>query len=187
MSTEPLLNPPQAEAVAHTRGPLLVFAGAGSGKTRVITYRIANLVAREHVPPYRILAVTFTNKAAAEMRARLSRPELLGDIARDLWVGTFHATCAKLLRIHADAAERTKSFVIYDASDQKAVVTRALRELDLDEKRYAPKAMLARIHKEKQEARGPDEMSRDSYIDDAVARVYEKYEAHLRASNALDL
>ncbi len=186
MSTEPLLNPPQAEAVAHTRGPLLVFAGAGSGKTRVITYRIANLVAREHVPPYRILAVTFTNKAAAEMRARLSRPELLGDIARDLWVGTFHATCAKLLRIHADAAERTKSFVIYDASDQKAVVTRALRELDLDEKRYAPKAMLARIHKEKQEARGPDEMSRDSYIDDAVARVYEKYEAHLRASNALD-
>src|SRR5438477_5749225 len=97
------LNEPQAEAVACARGPLLVFAGAGSGKTRVITYRIANLVACARVPPYRVLAVTFTNKAAGEMRARLQK--LLGDeIARDLWAGTFHATCAKLLRVHGHAA-----------------------------------------------------------------------------------
>src|ERR1700722_19230469 len=96
------LNDPQAEAVAHVRGPLLVFAGAGSGKTRVITYRIANLVACARVPPYRILAVTFTNKAAGEMRHRLEG--ILGDeIARDLWVGTFHATCAKLLRRYGEA------------------------------------------------------------------------------------
>src|SRR5262252_64463 len=125
------LNPPQAEAAAHVKGPLLVFAGAGSGKTRVITYRIANLVACERVAPYRILAVTFTNKAAGEMRARLET--LLGaEIARDLWVGTFHATCAKLLRRFGHAVGLTKNFVIYDSADQKAVVTRVLRELDLD-------------------------------------------------------
>src|SRR5687768_3035671 len=98
----PELNRPQSEAVAHVSGPLLVFAGAGSGKTRVITYRIANLVARERVAPWRILAVTFTNKAAGEMRARLESPTLLGPIARDLWVGTFHATCAKFLRLFPD-------------------------------------------------------------------------------------
>src|SRR6204780_2547452 len=118
------LNDPQAAAVAHTRGPLLVFAGAGSGKTRVITYRIANLVARAQVPPWRILAVTFTNKAAGEMRARLQK--LCGaEMARALWVGTFHATCAKLLRAHGTAVGIQPNFVIYDASDQKAVVSRA--------------------------------------------------------------
>src|SRR4051794_18320645 len=141
------LNDPQAAAVAHVNGPLLVFAGAGSGKTRVITYRIANLVACARVAPYRILAVTFTNKAAGEMRHRLGG--LLGeDVARDLWVGTFHATCAKLLRVHGAAMGVGRSFVIYDSADQKAVVTRVLRELDLDEKRYAPRAVLGRIHKE---------------------------------------
>ena len=179
------LNDPQAEAVAHVRGPLLVFAGAGSGKTRVITYRIANLVACARVPPYRILAVTFTNKAAGEMRARCSK--LLGDdIARDLWVGTFHATCAKLLRVHGHAAGLERNFVIYDAADQKAVVTRVLRELGLDEKRYPPRAALARIHAEKQEGRGPRDMSVDSYMDDAILKIYEAYEAHLRAANAVD-
>src|SRR5580704_2852460 len=131
------LNEPQAAAVAHTQGPLLVFAGAGSGKTRVITYRIANLVANLRVPPWRILAVTFTNKAAGEMRARLER--LCGpELARALWVGTFHATCAKLLRIHGAAVGVRPTFVIYDAADQKAVVTRALKEQDLDERRYPP-------------------------------------------------
>ncbi|MBS2018616.1 MAG: UvrD-helicase domain-containing protein [Deltaproteobacteria bacterium] len=185
MSTPPL-NQPQAEAVAHVSGPLLVFAGAGSGKTRVITYRIANLVARERIAPWRILAVTFTNKAAGEMRHRLEREDMLGPVARDLWVGTFHATCAKLLRQHADAIERTKSFLIYDTTDQKAVMTRALRDLDFDEKRYPPKQVLARVHKEKQEGRGPDDMSLDSYMDDAIQKAYKKYEQALRAANALD-
>jgi len=182
----PELNPPQAEAVAHVQGPLLVFAGAGSGKTRVITYRIANLVARERVAPWRILAVTFTNKAAGEMRARLERPDMLGPVARDLWVGTFHATCAKFLRLFPEAIERTKSFVIYDSTDQKAVLTRALRDLDLDEKRYPPKQVLARVHKEKQEGRGPADMSLDSFMDDVIKKAYVKYEAALRAANALD-
>jgi len=182
---DPELNGPQAEAVAHVQGPLLVFAGAGSGKTRVITYRIANLVACAHVPPYRILAVTFTNKAAGEMRARLERL-VGGDIARDLWVGTFHATCAKLLRAHGHAIGIGKNFTIYDSSDQKAVMTRALRELDYDDKRYPPRAVLERVHKEKQEGRGPDEMGLDSYMDDAIKKAYEKYEAALRAANAVD-
>ena len=154
------LNPPQAEAVAHVRGPLLVFAGAGSGKTRVITYRIANLLATERIAPYRILAVTFTNKAAQEMRGRLERM-VGGEIAKDLWVGTFHATCAKFLRRHADEVGRTQNFVIYDSQDQKAVMTRVLRELEFDEKRYPPRQMLSLIHKEKQEGRGPTEMSVD--------------------------
>lgn len=180
------LNAPQAEAAFHASGPLLVFAGAGSGKTRVITYRIANLVARERVAPWRILAVTFTNKAAGEMRERLGRPELLGSVAKDLWVGTFHATCAKFLRIFPEAIERNKSFVIYDSTDQKAVVTRVLREMNLDDRRYSPKSVLSRILKEKQEGRGPDEMGLDSYLDDAIKKAYVRYEAALRSANALD-
>jgi DNA helicase-2/ATP-dependent DNA helicase PcrA len=182
----PELNGPQAEAVAHVSGPLLVFAGAGSGKTRVITYRIANLVARERVAPWRILAVTFTNKAAGEMRARLEREDLLGPVARDLWVGTFHATCAKFLRLFPEAIERTRSFVIYDSTDQKAVVTRVLRDMQLDDRRYTPKAVLSRILKEKQEGRGPDEMNLDSYLDDAIQKAYRRYEDALRSANALD-
>ncbi|MDF2693744.1 MAG: ATP-dependent helicase UvrD/PcrA, partial [Labilithrix sp.] len=180
------LNSPQAEAVAHVTGPLLVFAGAGSGKTRVITYRIANLVARERIPPWRILAVTFTNKAAGEMRHRLEHPDLLGPVARDLWVGTFHATCAKFLRLFPEAIERNKSFVIYDTTDQKAVVTRVLRDMNLDDRRYSPKSVLSRIHKEKQEGRGPADMQLDSYLDDAVQKAYGRYEEALRSANALD-
>ena len=180
------LNPEQHRAVTLPRQCALILAGAGSGKTRVITYRIANLVARERVAPWRILAVTFTNKAAGEMRARLERPDMLGPVARDLWVGTFHATCAKFLRLFPDAIERTKSFVIYDTTDQKAVVTRALRDLDLDDRRYPPKQVLSRIHKEKQEGRGPRDMSLDSYMDDAIQKAYTKYESALRAAGMLD-
>jgi DNA helicase II / ATP-dependent DNA helicase PcrA len=179
------LNDPQAAAVAHTRGPLLIFAGAGSGKTRVITYRIANLVACEGVAPWRILAVTFTNKAAGEMRTRLQK--LCGpDVARALWVGTFHATCAKLLRVHGEAVGVKPNFVIYDVSDQKAVVTRALRDLDLDERRYPPRAILGHIHKHKQEGRGPDEAAAHSYVDDVALRIFRTYEDRLRAANAVD-
>jgi DNA helicase II / ATP-dependent DNA helicase PcrA len=179
------LNPPQAEAVAHTEGPLLVFAGAGSGKTRVITYRVAHLIATHGVPPYRILAVTFTNKAAGEMRSRVER--LVGpEVTRDLWVGTFHATCVRLLRRWHQAAGIEKNFLIYDESDQRAVVTRVLRDLDLDERRYPVRMALGRIHKEKQEGRGPDQMARKDWLDDKVVQIYERYEQHLQAANALD-
>jgi DNA helicase II / ATP-dependent DNA helicase PcrA len=178
------LNDPQRRAVAHVRGPLLVFAGAGSGKTRVITYRIANMVACERIPPYRILAVTFTNKAAGEMRSRLEG--LLGPAAKDLWVGTFHATCAKLLRRHAEAVGLSPSFVIYDSQDQKSLMTRVLRDLKIDEKRYPPRMVLGMVHKEKQEARGPDEMGVNGYADETARRAYARYEEALRAANAVD-
>jgi DNA helicase II / ATP-dependent DNA helicase PcrA len=179
------LNRPQAEAVAHVDGPLIVFAGAGSGKTRVITYRIANLVAVHRVPPYRLLAVTFTNKAANEMRERLVR--LLGEsVTRDLWVGTFHAVCVRLLRrFHADAG-LGKDFVIYDTSDQRAVVTRVMRDLSLDDKRNPPQKVLGRICREKQEARGPSDMVPGSYVDEIVQRCFVEYEKRLRESNAVD-
>ncbi len=181
------LNEPQAEAVAHVDGPLLVFAGAGSGKTRVITYRVANLVAEARVPPYRILAVTFTNKAAGEMRARLVR--LLGeDLAKELWVGTFHATCARLLRRHGEPVGVPSNFVIYDAQDQKTLVTRAIKALDLDDKRYPPRQLLSAIQKEKQEGREPDTMKGTGvgYMDDTIRRVFERYEAQLAAAGAVD-
>jgi DNA helicase-2/ATP-dependent DNA helicase PcrA len=179
------LNEPQAEAVAHVDGPILIFAGAGSGKTRVIVYRIANLVAVHRVPPYRILAVTFTNKAAQEMRSRLT--ELIGaDIAKDLWVGTFHATCVKLLRRYHDAAGLEKSFVIYDDSDQRSVMTRVIKELELDDRRYPPRQVLARIHAEKQEGRGAKDFVPDSYFDDAIGKCFAAYERHLKNANAVD-
>ncbi len=179
------LNEPQTEAVLHVDGPLLVFAGAGSGKTRVITYRIANLVATHHVAPYKILAVTFTNKAAGEMRERLRH--LLGeDVARDLWVGTFHATCARLLRRHHAAVGLGRDFVIYDDADQRSVVNRIVKDLQIDDKRYPPRMLLAQIHKNKQEGRGPGEMAVANYLEEVAVKVYSAYEAHLRASNACD-
>ncbi|MDC0746554.1 ATP-dependent helicase [Polyangium mundeleinium] len=179
------LNEPQARAVAHAEGPLVVFAGAGSGKTRVITYRIANLLAGHRVPPYRVLAVTFTNKAAGEMRRRIA--SLAGDeIAKELWIGTFHATCARLLRRFHDAAGLERNFVIYDDSDQRAVVARVLKELSLDDKRYPPRQVLSRIHKEKQEGRGPDAFEPQGFFDDAILKVYEGYERYLRKANAVD-
>lgn len=179
------LNEPQARAVAHVEGPIVVFAGAGSGKTRVITYRIANLLACHHVPPFRILAVTFTNKAAGEMRRRVA--SLVGEeIAKELWIGTFHATCARLLRRFHDAAGLERNFVIYDDSDQRAVVTRVLRELDLDEKRYPPRQVLSRIHREKQEGRGPDSFESQGFFDDVIIKVYAGYEKYLRKANAVD-
>jgi DNA helicase-2/ATP-dependent DNA helicase PcrA len=186
MSSEVELNAPQAQAVAHGSGPLLVFAGAGSGKTRVITYRIANLVAREHVPAHRILAVTFTNKAAREMRERLEG--LLGEeLARRLWVGTFHSLGAKLLRLHGSSIGLKSDFAIYDGTDQKALVARILKDLNLDDKRYPAKVLLGQIGQHKQKALTPDDVhTDDSAHAEVFAEVWRHYEARMRAANALD-
>jgi DNA helicase II / ATP-dependent DNA helicase PcrA len=179
------LNSPQQEAVQHAHGPLLVFAGAGSGKTRVITFRIANLLSTHRVPPYRILAVTFTNKAAGEMKERLT--QLVGpELVADLWVGTFHSICARLLRRYADEVGLTRSFSIYDDSDQKAVMARVLKEMKLDDRVYPPKVVLGRIHRQKQEGRLPAEVKLDQQFDEETLSAYERYERALRAANAVD-
>jgi DNA helicase-2/ATP-dependent DNA helicase PcrA len=177
------LNEPQQQAVLHGAGPLVVFAGAGSGKTRVITHRVAHLVADRGVPPWRILAVTFTNKAAGEMRERLGR---LVEGAPDLWVGTFHAVCARLLRRYHEACGVRRDFVIYDDSDQKAMVTRILRDQGLDERRYAPKQIAWRINTLKQEGHGPDEFAPVDGFERVVKELYTIYERRLNECGALD-
>jgi DNA helicase-2/ATP-dependent DNA helicase PcrA len=179
------LNEPQAEAVAHAEGPLLIFAGAGSGKTRVIVYRIASLVAVHRVPPYRILAVTFTNKAAGEMKDRL-QGLLGGDVAKDLWVGTFHAVCMRLLRRYHEAAGLGKNFLIYDDGDQRTVMNRVIKELDLDDKRFPARQVLGRIHAAKQEAKGPEALETESFAGPVLKQCFERYQAHLKAANAVD-
>ncbi len=178
------LNSRQREAVIHEGGPLVVFAGAGSGKTRVITFRVAQLISAHDVAPWRILAVTFTNKAAGEMRERLS--SLLGEQGDAVQVGTFHATCARLLRRHGESSGISKDFTIYDDQDQQALVKRVLRDLGLDEKRYQPKAMAGRINQAKQEVQGPDEIETPDAWSEVVRRVYTTYEERLRLANALD-
>ncbi|MCA9582708.1 MAG: UvrD-helicase domain-containing protein, partial [Myxococcales bacterium] len=178
------LNPPQREAVLHRDSPLVVFAGAGSGKTRVITYRIAQLVQADGVAPYRILAVTFTNKAAGEMRARLS--QLLSIGPRGLWVGTFHATCARILREYSDRIGIRSDFTIYDDQDQQAMVKRILRDLKIDEKRYPPKLIAGVINRSKQDVVAPDEMVIRDPIDDVARRVYAVYEEKMAQGGTLD-
>lgn len=179
------MNDPQAAGVAHVDGPLIVFAGAGSGKTRVITHRIANLVTQHRVAPFTILAVTFTNKAAGEMRERLER--LLGaDLVRQLWIGTFHAVCVRLLRRYHERTGLREKFVIYDDADQKALMKRVLKDLNLDDKRFAPQQVLARIHSEKQEGRGPDDMSTSNYVDEITHRCFLEYQRRLTAASAVD-
>jgi DNA helicase-2/ATP-dependent DNA helicase PcrA len=178
------LNSRQREAVVHEGGPLVVFAGAGSGKTRVITYRVAHLISEHGVAPWRILAVTFTNKAAGEMRERLLG--LLGEEGSAVRVGTFHATCARLLRRHGQSAGLSKDFTIYDDQDQLALVKRVLRDLGLDEKRYQPKAMAGRINRAKQEVQGPDDIETPDAWSEVVRRVYTAYEERLHQANALD-
>ncbi|KPK49513.1 MAG: hypothetical protein AMJ63_16475 [Myxococcales bacterium SG8_38_1] len=178
------LNSRQREAVVHEGGPLVVFAGAGSGKTRVITYRVAHLISEHGVAPWRILAVTFTNKAAGEMRERLLG--LLGEEGSAVRVGTFHATCARLLRRHGQSAGLSKDFTIYDDQDQLALVKRVLRDLGLDEKRYQPKAMAGRINRAKQEVQGPEDIETLDAWSEVVRRVYTAYEERLHQANALD-
>jgi len=178
------LNPAQREAVETVEGPVLVLAGPGSGKTRVLTHRVAYLVKEYGVPPWQIMAVTFTNKAAREMKERLYR--LLGDQVRKLTVGTFHAICARTLRREAEAAGISPQYIIYDTSDQRSLVRQAIRGLNLDEKLYRPHAMLRVISHAKNELVTPAEMPALTYREEIVKRIYEQYQALLDENNALD-
>jgi len=183
--SEASLNPPQREAVEHVAGPLLVFAGAGSGKTRVITLRAARLVLTEGVEPQRILLVTFTNKAATEMKQRLAL--LLGESrVKRMWVGTFHATCARILRQHADAVGRRRDFVIYDDSDQETVMKQIFGEMKIDKKTLSPAKMLQRIQDAKQKAYAPGDIPILDGETAQLVEVWDRYDGWLRACNAMD-
>ncbi len=179
------LNPAQKEAVEAIRGPVLILAGPGSGKTRVITHRIAYLVTVCGISPRRIMAVTFTNKAASEMQERVR--QLVGGSVDELTMGTFHAICARFLRRDGRSIGIDPHYVIYDADDQTRLVKRAMQELQIDPAQYAPAALLGAISAAKSRLEGPAEYThRDSYFDEIVVRVYERYQRLLEESKALD-
>ena len=180
------LNPAQREAVETVQGPLLILAGPGSGKTRVISHRAAYLIKVCGVSPRHVMAVTFTNKAARELKERLYR--LLGQMQEDLTLGTFHAICARILRQEAQHAGLDRYFLIYDDVDQLNIIKRSMEELGLDAKQYAPRNILSTISSLKSQLHGPQESAqlRQSYYDEVVQRVYERYEALLTQSSALD-
>jgi len=181
-----VLSAVQRDAVQHTDGPVLIFAGAGSGKTRVLTHRIAYLLGEKKVFPDRILAVTFTNKAASEMKARLER--LVGDQARDLWVGTFHSICVRMLRRDGAKIGIARNFAIMDDADQRSIVRDVLHDLDYDERQITPGAALDEISKAKNQLLTPAEYETraTSFMAERIAKVYHEYDRRLRESNGLD-
>ncbi len=181
------LNDMQQQACEHVDGPLLILAGAGSGKTRVITHRVAYLIDQEGVNPLNILAITFTNKAAQEMRERVNL--IVGDGADRVWVSTFHSLCVRILRRYADRLGYGKSFDIYDADDQKSLVKSILKDLQIDPKRYPEKMFMSEISKAKEKYMSCDEFARKNATDFAatkVADVYTEYQNRLRKNNAMD-
>jgi DNA helicase-2/ATP-dependent DNA helicase PcrA len=180
------LNPQQRQAVTHGTGPLLVLAGAGSGKTRVITYRIAWLIGEEGVHPSNILAVTFTNKAANEMLSRVER--LVPQVGARPWIGTFHSTSLRMLRRYADRLGYTKSFAVYDTADQLTLVRRCMRELQMSDDAFPPRSILSRISNAKNELIGPAEYEKHNldFFGARVAEVYRLYQKRLREYDAMD-
>jgi len=180
------LNPAQKEAVEAIEGPVLILAGPGSGKTRVITHRVAYLIKHCRISPSHIMAVTFTNKAAREMRERLG--QLLGQVVEDLTIGTFHAICARILRREGKAIGLESSFVIYDEDDQLRLIKQVLEELNLDSKQYVPQAVRSTISAAKSRLVGPEEYARQvgSYFEEIVQRVYERYQRLLGQGQAVD-
>src|ERR687892_2564797 len=179
------LNGAQRRAVLHRDGPLLILAGAGSGKTRVITYRIAYIIGDGHASPDQVLAVTFTNKAAEEMSERVV--SLIGSECEGVWLSTFHALCARLLRREGPAIGLTRDFVIYDSSDQVSVVKQAQRELGIDDKLVPPRMALSRISQAKNRMEGPESLRGGWNIrEEQIAKIYARYIEALRDSNALD-
>ncbi len=187
MSIYDTLNEPQREAVYYTEGPLLILAGAGSGKTRVLTHRIAYLIEEKGVNPWNILAITFTNKAAGEMRERVDR--LVGFGSESIWVSTFHSTCVRILRRHISLLGYDTNFTIYDADDQKTLMKDVCKLLQIDTKIYKERALLAAVSHAKNELVTPEEFRLNAggdFSQRKIAEVYEEYEKQLKANNALD-
>ena len=180
------LNPQQRAAVVHEGGPLLIVAGAGSGKTRVLTRRIAYLLAQRHVAPTEILAITFTNKAAGEMKERVAA--MVGNRAKVMWVMTFHSACVRILRENAKRLGFTTTFSIYDSADSHRLMTLVCRELDLDPKRYPPRAFNAQVSNLKNELIDPEDYERkaNNSHEKTLAEAYTAYQRRLREANAFD-
>ena len=180
------LNPQQSAAVVHAGGPLLIVAGAGSGKTRVLTRRIAYLMARRNATPYSILAITFTNKAAGEMKERVK--ELVGPVAQSMWVSTFHSACVRILRQEAARLGYSNSFSIYDSADSLRLITIVSKDLNLDPKRYPPRQFQSVISNAKNELLGPADYlnAATNQFQEVVADVYSLYQRRLQQSNAMD-
>ncbi|WP_413539214.1 UvrD-helicase domain-containing protein [Aerococcus viridans] len=180
------LNDRQKEAVEHTEGPLLIMAGAGSGKTRVLTHRMAYILSEKDVNPWNILAITFTNKAAKEMKERVSA--LVGPDANDMWVSTFHSMCVRILRREAEAIGFNRSFTIADPSEQQTLIKRIIKELNLDKDKFSYKMLLGRISDAKNNLMLPDDYRQNysGYIEDVVADVYERYQKGLQAAQSFD-
>ena len=181
------LNDKQYEAVINTEGPCLVIAGAGSGKTKVLTHKIAYLIQEKNVAPWNILAITFTNKAANEMKERVTN--LVGEQAKDIWMGTFHSICVKILRSHIEKIGFTSSFIIFDTSDQRTMIKRCIKELDLDDKMFTDRSVQSEISNAKNEMLEPDQYSARANGDfrkEKIALIYEKYQKNLKENNAID-
>ncbi|HIW21004.1 MAG TPA: UvrD-helicase domain-containing protein, partial [Candidatus Dorea intestinavium] len=187
MSIYDSLNKEQKEATTYTEGPLLILAGAGSGKTRVLTHRIAYLIEEKGVNPYNILAITFTNKAAAEMRERVD--DIVGFGSESIWVSTFHSMCVRILRRHIELLGYNRSFTIYDTDDQKTMMKDVCKLLNVDTKVFKERLLLSKISAAKNEMITPEEMKLQSEGDFSlkrIAAVYEEYEKQMRSNNALD-
>ncbi len=186
METTLTLNPEQTKAVMHDKGPLLILAGAGSGKTRVLTQRIARLVKEVGVSPYQILAITFTNKAAKEMKERVQKA--VGDGSEYIQVSTFHSTCVRILRRFCEYIGYERSFTIYDSDDQKTLIKNIFKQMNIDSKQLKEKAVLARISKAKDELIDPEKFEAEAadYYDKKVASIYKEYQKQLKVCNAFD-
>lgn len=187
MSIYDTLNAEQREAVFHTEGPLLILAGAGSGKTRVLTHRIAYLIEEKGINPWNILAITFTNKAAGEMRERVD--DIVGFGSESIWVSTFHSTCVRILRRHIDRLGYDNNFTIYDSDDQKTLMKDVCKLLQIDTKTYRERTILSAISSAKDEMVTPEEYELNAYGDFSkkkIAEAYKEYERQLKANNALD-
>ncbi|MYK41414.1 MAG: AAA family ATPase, partial [Gemmatimonadetes bacterium] len=185
MSILDALNPAQRNAAETSGGPLLILAGAGSGKTRVLTHRIAFLIKEVGVPPWRILAATFTNKAAGEMRERIE--QLVGSAAAELWIGTFHSICARILRRQAEGFGLDPNFSIYDEDDRRATIRRVLDAHQIDERELAPRAVISQISRAKNAMLDPLEFAHQANEHQRqIAELYADYERELRRNQALD-
>ena len=175
------LNNKQYEAVINTEGPCLVIAGAGSGKTKVLTYKIAYLMEEKKVLPWNILAITFTNKAANEMKERIEN--LVGEAVKDMWIGTFHSICVRILRKFIDRIGFDSSFIIFDTTDQRTMVKQILKDLQLDEKLFSDRSVISEISNAKNEMLDPEKYAvkaHGDYRKEKIAQVYERYQKKLK-------